>query len=84
MSFDPKGLLEELSGPYRDNFMRTCYVNMVNNPEMLKSQHFDKEIQRNAIDIVIKYFEDLEEYEKCYDLKKIKQRIFKNGGKNKD
>jgi hypothetical protein len=82
MSLDAQDLLGELSGPYRDDFMRTCYVNMVNNPEMLKSQHFDKVVQGNAIDIVIKYFEDLEEYEKCYDLKKIKEKVLKNGGKN--
>jgi hypothetical protein len=82
MSFDPKDLLEELTGPHRDNFMRTCYVNMVQNPEMLKSQLFDTQVQINAVDILIKYFEDLEEYEKCYDLKKIKKKLIKNEHKD--
>ncbi len=83
MSFNPKDLLEELAGPNRDNFMRTCYVNMVQNPEMLESALFDREVQINAVDILIKYFEDLEEYEKCYDLKKIKKKLDKNErGKN--
>ena len=54
MSFNPKDLLEELAGPNRDNFMRTCYVNMVQNPEMLKSALFDREVQINAVDILIK------------------------------
>lgn len=78
MSFDPKDLLQDMSEPYKENFMRTCYANMVNDPLMLKSQNFNIEVQCNAIDIIMKYFENLEEYEKCYDLKKMKEKILKS------
>lgn len=77
MSFDPKDLLQDLSEPYKDNFMRTCYANMVKDPQMLKSQNFSMEVQCNALNIIMKYFENLEEYEKCYDLKKMKEKILK-------
>jgi hypothetical protein len=59
----------------RDAFMRTAYISIMSFPERAIEHELPKKVKLNALDNIIKYFEGLEEYEKCSDLLEIKRNI---------
>jgi len=67
----------------RDDFMRRAYVAIMSFPdEAVTNEKVTLEMKRVAIRNIIQYFENLEEYEKCYDLLQLINRL-KDGRKNK-
>lgn len=61
----------------RDAFMRTAYISIMSFPEKAIDHELPKKIKINALNNIIKYFEGIEEFEKCQDLLEIK-RIIEN------
>jgi hypothetical protein len=68
-------LMEELQGVAKEEFMLTCYTNIVLHPEVLDSEN--KLTQLNVLEMMIDYFKEREEYEKCSDLLSILKKIKK-------
>jgi len=67
----------------RDDFMRRAYTVIMSFPdEAVTNEKVTLEMKRVAIRNIIQYFENLEEYEKCYDLLQLINRL-KDGRKNK-
>lgn len=68
-----------------DKMVRKCYYYMVNsdinntfiiyeNIDEVIEIHYDIDMRLKAVDKVIKYFEDIEEYELCHELVLLKQK----------
>lgn len=71
--FDPEELTN-FAGGDKDDFFRTCYAKVILNPDiLLKNRDYDVEVKINSIEALIRYFEEIEEFEKCGDLKKIQR-----------
>ena len=62
-----------------DKFMRVLYDSFEEYPERIESDPYPLAIKVEALSRVLKYFKDIEEYEKCEVIKNIL-----NGIKKKD
>ena len=62
-----------------DKFMRVLYKSFEEYPERVTHDPYPLEIKVNALNVVMSYFENVEEYEKCDVIKKLV-----NGIKEKD
>lgn len=57
-------------------FMNLSYAIMIQSPSSVLKRNDSIETKLNAIDGMIKYFEEIEEYEKCTNLQKLKHLLF--------
>jgi hypothetical protein len=67
--------MKELQGVAKEEFMLTCYTNIVLHPDVLNAEN--KTTQINVLEMMINYFQEREEYEKCSDLLNILKKIKK-------
>lgn len=72
--------LSNLTGPERKHFMEVCYYKISTHPQLLlrdeiSSREFPLDVRVNSINLMIKYFEGEEEYEKCDTLKKLVKKL---------
>lgn len=79
MEFDARDFLNEfmshLEHEDRKRFMQVCYEKILRYPQVILSNRIPAEVRVNSINILIKFFEDVEEYEKCAKLKKLIEEI---------
>jgi len=59
----------------KDAFMRNAYISIMSFPERAIDHELPKKIKVAALSNIIKYFESIEEFEKCQDLLEIKRTI---------
>jgi hypothetical protein len=79
LEFDARDFLNEfmshLEHEDRKRFMQVCYEKILRHPQVMLSNRIPAEVRVNSINILIKFFEDVEEYEKCAKLKKLIEEI---------
>lgn len=79
MEFDARNFLDQfmshLEHDDRKHFMQVCYEKILMYPQVMLSSKIPVEVRINSINILIKFFEDVEEYEKCAKLKKLIEEI---------
>jgi hypothetical protein len=59
----------------RRHFMEVCYEKILAYPELLIDHISPLSVKENSINVLIKYFEGEEEYEKCAHLKKLIETV---------
>ncbi len=59
----------------RKYFMEVCYEKILAHPKLLIDNSAPIEVKQNSINVLIKYFEGEEEYEKCARLKKLIRKL---------
>ena len=64
----------------RRHFMEVCYQKILQHPKLLMEHTSPATVKTNSINVLIKYFESAEEYEKCAELTKLINNI--NGREN--
>ena len=79
-----KSLLLTLEQTDFEEFMNLSYAVMMHNPSQILKRNDAMESKVKAINGLIKYFESVEEYEKCTNLQKLKQLLFLNTPDDKD
>ena len=69
-------LFGHLSGEEKKHFMEVCYYKISTYPQLLlKDDVSPHQVKVNSINVMIKYFEGEEEYEKCATLKKLVKKL---------
>tara|TARA_R100000541_G_scaffold51260_1_gene58623 strand:- start:53 stop:328 length:276 start_codon:yes stop_codon:yes gene_type:complete len=71
-----RSLLLNLEHQNFEEFMDLSYHVMMQSPSTVLKRSDSIDIKINAIDGMIKYFEQIEEYEKCNNLQKLKSMLF--------
>ena len=71
-----KSLLLTLEQTNFDEFMNLSYAVMMQSPSQVLKRKDSVELKLKAINGMIKYFEEIEAYEKCTNLQKLKQLLF--------
>ena len=71
-----KSLLLTLEQTNFDEFMKLSYVVMMQSPSQVLKRNDSMETKVDAINTMIEFFEEKEEYEKCTNLQKLKQLLF--------
>jgi hypothetical protein len=71
-----KSLLLTLEQTNFDEFMNLSYAVMMQSPSQVLKRNDSIELKLKAINGMIKYFEEIEAYEKCTNLQKLKQLLF--------
>ena len=61
----------------RKQFMQVCYEKIFLYPQFIMSSNIPAQVRINSISILIKFFEEAEEFEKCARLKKLIEEIEK-------
>lgn len=59
----------------RRYFMEVCYEKILAYPELLIDHVSPLSVKENSVNVLIKYFEGEEEYEKCAHLKKLIESV---------
>ena len=81
MEFDAKSFLDQfmshLQHEDRKQFMHVCYEKILLYPQFIMSSNIPAQVRINSISILIKFFEEAEEFEKCARLKKLIEEIEK-------
>lgn len=79
LEFDARNFLDQfmshLEHEERKRFMQVCYEKILLYPQVILSDKIPARVRINSVSILIKFFEDAEEYEKCAELKKIIEEI---------
>jgi hypothetical protein len=79
LEFDARDFLDQfmshLEHEDRKRFMEVCYEKILKYPQVMLSSKVPIEVRINSISILIKFFEDIEEYEKCANLVKLIEEI---------
>ena len=71
-----KSLLLTLEQTNYDEFMNLSYAVVMQSPSQVLKRGDAIEIKIEAINKMIKYFEEIEAYEKCTNLQKLKHMLF--------
>jgi hypothetical protein len=71
-----KSLLLTLEQTNYDEFMNLTYAVVMQSPSQVLKRSDAIEIKIEAINKMIKYFEEIEAYEKCTNLQKLKHMLF--------
>ena len=71
-----KSLLLTLEQTNYDEFMKLTYVVMMQSPSEILKRKDSIETKLDAINTMISFFEENEEYEKCTNLQKLKHMLF--------
>jgi len=71
-----RSLLLNLEHSNFEEFMDLSYHVMMQSPSVVLKRNDTIETKLKAIDGMIKYFEQIEEYEKCTNLQKLKSMLF--------
>ncbi len=71
-----KSLLLTLEQTNYDEFMNLSYAVMMQSPSQVLKRSDAIETKVEAINKMIKYFEEIEAYEKCTNLQKLKHMLF--------
>lgn len=71
-----KSLLLTLEHTNFDEFMKLSYAVMIQSPSVVLKRDDSTETKVDAINTMIKHFEEKEEYEKCTNLQKLKHLLF--------
>ena len=71
-----KSLLLTLAQTHYDAFMNLTYAVVMQSPSQVLKRSDAIEIKIEAINKMIKYFEEIEAYEKCTNLQKLKHMLF--------
>ena len=71
-----KSLLLTLEQTNYDEFMKLTYVVIMQSPSEVLKRKDSIETKLDAINTMIEYFEEAEEYEKCTNLQKLKHMLF--------
>tara|TARA_R110002072_G_scaffold224533_1_gene381579 strand:- start:441 stop:722 length:282 start_codon:yes stop_codon:yes gene_type:complete len=71
-----KSLLLTLEQTNFEEFMNLSYAVMMQNPSQVLKRKDSVKMKLKAINGMLKYFEEIEEYEKCTNLQKLKQLLF--------
>lgn len=61
----------------RRYFMEVCYEKILAHPELLTQHVSPLSVKENSINVLIKYFEREEEYERCAKLKRLIETVSK-------
>ncbi len=64
--------------------MNLSYAVMMSNPSTVLKRQDSTEHKIKSIDGMIKYFEEIEAYEKCTNLQKLKHMLYLNNPTDKD
>tara|TARA_R100000544_G_scaffold29295_1_gene15672 strand:+ start:257 stop:538 length:282 start_codon:yes stop_codon:yes gene_type:complete len=65
-------------------YMNLSYAVMMSNPSTVLKRQDSTEHKIKSIDGMIKYFEEIEAYEKCTNLQKLKHMLYLNNPTDKD
>ena len=79
-----RSLLLTLEQTNFDEFMNLSYAVMMQSPSQVLKRRDSVEMKLDAINGMIKYFEEIEAYEKCTNLRKLKQLLFLNTSDDED
>jgi len=79
-----RSLLLNLEHSNFEEFMDLSYHVMMQSPSVVLKRNDTIETKLNAINGMIKYFEKIEEYEKCTNLQKLKSMLFVIPPNNED
>ena len=71
-----RSLLLTLEQTNFEEFMKLSYAVMMQSPSKLLKRKDSIEMKLDAINGMIKYFEEIEEFEKCTNLQKLKHMLF--------
>ncbi len=71
-----RSLLLNLEHSNFEEFMDLSYHVIMQSPSVVLKRNDSIETKLKAIDGMIKYFEQIEEYEKCNNLQKLKSMLF--------
>jgi hypothetical protein len=79
MSFDVNEFSEHFFGHLdhdeQRHFIEVCYQRIITHPDIIVESPTTDKVKKNSINVLIKYFENTEEYEKCGILKKLIDHI---------
>lgn len=73
--FEEHNDIDPLVEASKDTMMNMIYNAIINHTEQAVYNNVPREEKVEALTNVIKYFEEIEEYEKCFDIKKVIQQI---------
>tara|TARA_B100000768_G_scaffold33907_1_gene32442 strand:- start:673 stop:957 length:285 start_codon:yes stop_codon:yes gene_type:complete len=79
-----KSLLLTLEQTNFDEFMNLSYAVMMQSPSQVLKRRDSVDMKLDAINGMIKYFEEIEAYEKCTNLQKLKHLLFLNTSDDED
>ena len=79
-----RSLLLTLEQTDFSEYMNLSYAVMMGNPSAVLKRHDSTEHKIKSINGMIKYFEEIEAYEKCTNLQKLKHMLYLNNSKDKD
>tara|TARA_B100000780_G_scaffold79674_1_gene54120 strand:- start:487 stop:777 length:291 start_codon:yes stop_codon:yes gene_type:complete len=79
-----RSLLLTLEQTDFDEFMNLSYVVMMQSPSAVLKRKDSIETKLQAIDGMVKYFEETEDFEKCTNLQKLKHMLFIDGPSDDD
>lgn len=70
-----KDYLDRLEEESLDEYLRICYNVLISSPTEVFENEADDHLKREGLDRLIHYFESKDEFEKCVELKKLKERL---------
>lgn len=70
-----QNFMDHLKEEEKRHFMEVCYIKVMKYPDVIIKDRSPSGVKRNSINVLIKYFEAVEEYEKCASLKKFLEEI---------
>tara|TARA_R110002153_G_scaffold47730_1_gene134754 strand:+ start:275 stop:556 length:282 start_codon:yes stop_codon:yes gene_type:complete len=79
-----RSLLLTLEQTDFSEYMNLSYAVMMSNPSTVLKRQDSNEHKIKSIDGMIKYFEEVEAYEKCTNLQKLKHMLYLNNPTDKD
>ena len=70
-----KKYLDKIERDSLDKYLRVCYNVLVSSPSQMLDHDADVQLKLRGINKLIKYFEEKEEFEKCTELKRLRDML---------
>jgi hypothetical protein len=70
-----RNFMDHLKEDEKRHFMEVCYIKVMKYPDVIIKDMSPRRVKKNSINVLIKYFEASEEYEKCASLKKFLEEL---------
>jgi hypothetical protein len=72
---DVKKYLDKIERDSLDKYLRVCYNVLISSPSQMLEHDSEIDLKLNGINKLIQYFEEKEEFEKCVELKRLREML---------
>jgi hypothetical protein len=70
-----KKYLDKIERDSLDKYLRVCYNVLISSPSQMLLYDADTQLKLKGINKLIMYFEEKEEFEKCVELKRLRDML---------